>query len=866
MSLQYDAYLHKLNLVYDIYKLDNNIKNLILLKYDMLCTSIASSTQDELIKPDIVEYGVICCKTVVKQMFLSKDIFDPSNCTLESLLRLYNKLNTGNINETVDAIYTTFRKKIESLGGIVTSLQSLDELSMALETIGISKIDDYSDEDYMDASQIIGLDAEDSALINSIFSSEEDDEQIESLDYTEDQEDYINDGFGDFMGVGGIEEDITNKEPEEQSEHEQDTTEETEEHEEPDEHKNYNETETTEDTQDTPDISVEQNTENEQDELTYEDDEDIDISLDDLGDLLGTEDNTNELLEDIGTTSDINLDDILVTSEDDSFDIESLIGNIDISDDEDDYDISIEPIGTEEPDKTETEENTESETTEQEETEQPEQEEQKKNPVDIRLSREIPVMTILKCISNNTWENPEETIKNYLLDYKYIELAFKNDFDYSSEMARDYETGLGKAIRVYGTLHYINSIGLLDNNRLSNLRNKLSERIVNESNKRVSALALGILIAYDNGDMPYDKLPNQAMLNRLAKVAYATTSERLIKKKEFKLEGELARLIDTYGVGGDPTVYRENSLMAYDVSNYSESKLDRKTFEKLDSGAIVLKPYKTQTVMAMKPEFATVVMPYGSTKDRLKLLYSRNGAKFLFEATWNIVLDTMSQSAGGDEKVQRVAIAGTEIIVNSSKVFLDNLYDSKTGVELKNIADLEKLLTRFNGIKQLVVEASLISLLVRKHIVETPNLHERILNVLDNIFNLNTSLYRLGIIDTCGSINEPIWYYRNGLEESSDTIIKQLRFESIKPDIEAVCAMSSPLLHMKSRSYIHRFFDTTMSDSSTAGYILSKLRDQDMSIKAMYSKSKSASVTKFIGNTKRSVKGITNIVKKKGQT
>ena len=155
--------------------------------------------------------------------------------------------------------------------------------------------------------------------------------------------------------------------------------------------------------------------------------------------------------------------------------------------------------------------------------------------------------------------------------------------------------------------------------------------------------------------------------------------------------------------------------------------------------------------------------------------------------------------------------------------------------------------------------------MVRKHIVDIPNLKERILSVLYNIFEINESLYRLGVIDTAGSINEPVWYYRNGLEESNDAIIKQLRFESIKLDIEAVCAMSSPLLHMKSKSYIHRFFDTAMTDASTAGYILSKLRDQDGSIRAMYSKSKSASMTKLVGNAKHSVKGVTNLFKKKGK-
>ena len=223
----------------------------------------------------------------------------------------------------------------------------------------------------------------------------------------------------------------------------------------------------------------------------------------------------------------------------------------------------------------------------------------------------------------------------------------------------------------------------------------------------------------------------------------------------------------------------------------------------------------------------------------------------------------MSKSAGGDANVQRVAIAGTEIIVNNSKVFLDNLFDDRSGVELNSIADIEKLLMRFGEIKQLVVEASLIAIIVRKHIIDIPNLEERIINVLSSIFKLSNSLYRLGVIDTCGSINEPVWYYRNGLDESHDAIIKQLRFESIKPDIEAVCAMSSPLLHMKSRSYIHRFFDTAMSDSSTSMYILGKLRDQDISIKEMYNKSRSAAMTKLMGNTKRGVKNLTNKEKKK---
>lgn len=851
MSMQYDAYLHKLNLVYDIYKMDANIKNLILLKYDMLCTAIASSTQDELIKPDIVEYGTICCKSVVKQLLLSKDVFDPNNCTLESLLALYNKLNTGNINETIDEMYKAFSTKIKSLGGIVTPIQNLDELNLALETIGISKADNYGDEDYLDDSQIIGLDDNDSALLSSIFSdSSSGDESIEADNIT-DVDDYTNDGFGDISTLDGtIQDNYTNIENDAE-----DTVEEF-----------VDETEDEFDTADSEDETSEL-VEEEPDELAallMGEDTDISEELDDnnnYDDISIDIDSSDSYEDNDDFTFDFG-DTIGEDSAEENKEIEALLNNIDVDDtDTNNYDdIVIEKIS----DDTEEYHKVSLEKSEIEITETVEP--PKKTQVDIRLSREIPVMTFIKCITNNTWEKPAETIANYLSDFKYNELAFKNGFDYSKEMAKDHENGLAKAIRVYGTLHYLETTGLLENSRMTNLRNKLSERIVKESSKRVSAFALGILIAYDNGEMPYDKIPNQAMLNRFAKMAFAVTSERLVKKKQqFKLEGELARLINTYGIGGDPTVYRENSMMAYDVSNYSESKLDRKTFERLPSGSYVLKPYKTQTVMAMKPDTVTLVQPYESPRDRIKLLYSRNGAQFLYEITWQNILDTMSNVAGGDENVQRVAIAGTEIIVNNNILFLDNLYDDKSGVELTCIADIEKLLKRFSGLKQLVVEASLISVMVRKHIVDIPNLKERILSVLYNIFEINESLYRLGVIDTAGSINEPVWYYRNGLEESNDAIIKQLRFESIKLDIEAVCAMSSPLLHMKSKSYIHRFFDTAMTDASTAGYILSKLRDQDGSIRAMYSKSKSASMTKLVGNAKHSVKGVTNLFKKKGK-
>lgn len=854
MSLQYNAYLHRLNLVYDIYKLSPDVKNLILLKYDMLCTSIASSTQDELIKSDIVEYGTICCKSVVKQMLLSKDIFDPNNCTLEALLELYNKLNTGNINETVDEIYKAFSAKIKSLGGLVTPIQNLDELNKALETIGISKTDAYSDEDYMDDSQIIGLDDEDSALLNSIFSdTAQTDAEVGYLDEEDsDYEQSANDGFGD---ADEIYEDDTDSENEngDMLSFSTDTNE-------FDEPEGFEDEEPEVETEEElVDIAKAEDTESielldlpEIDESDIEDYDDIDLVIND------SEDSSNIDIDkfnfDFGETEE--------SSEQEDSALEELINSIDIDEsDSGDY-TDIDIINPDDEDNTESVDSVEDGDTENVEPEEV-KEEPTRTKIDVRLPREIPVMTMLKCINNETWEKPEETIHNYLTDFKYVEQAFKNEFDYSSEMAKDYEIGLAKAIRVYGTLHYVNSIGMLESNRLDNLKNKLSERIVNESNKKASASALGILIAYDNGDMPYDRIPNQALLNRFAKMAFASTSESLIKKKEFKLEGELARLINTYGIGGDPTVYRENSSMAYDESNYTESKIERKTFEKLPSGSYVLKPYKTQTVMAMKPEFATLILPYEAPRDRIKLLYSRNGAKFLYETTWETILDTMSNVAGGDEAVQRVAIAGTEIIVNNSKLFLDNLYDDRSGVDLNAITDIEKLLTRFSGLKQLVVEASLISVIVRKHIVDIPNLHERIVSVLTNIFNLSPSLYRLGVIDTAGSINEPVWYYRNGLEESRYAIIKQLRFESIKLDIEAICAMNSPLLHMKSRSYVHRFFDTTMSDASTANYIFGKLRDQDPSLREMYSKSKSASMTKIIGNTKRGVKGLTGFLKKK---
>ena len=850
MSLQYDAYLNKLNLVYDIYKMDASVKNLIMLKYDMLCTSIMSSSQDEIIKPDIVEYGTICCKTVVKQMLLSKDTFDPNNCTLEALLSLYNKLNTGNINETVDEIYKTFSDKIKSLGGLVTPIQNLDELRTALETMGISQIENYTDDDYMDDNQIIGLDADDSALLNSIFS----DNQGDDIDTPDEQSEYTGEIFDAQDGFNGttIEDNnftVENIEPDIQEEYTDETGE----------------------------------------EDFIEEDEDPIFDTKPADEIIETDNNaTDELLEYDNAESDESVsDEIIALIGDDELESDNTVISVENTDDIFNIDIDIEEDDTEIDDELdglldsveddETEENTyediEIKSIEPEEenadskdnTDEPTEEEAepKKKQVDIRLLKEIPVMAIVKCLNNNTWEKPDETIKNYLNDYKYVELAFKNEFDYSSEMVKDYTNGLAKAVRVFGTLHYLNSIGMLEDNRFDNLKKKLSDRIVSESNKRVSAFALGIILAYDDGEIPYDKLPNQAMLNRLAKAAYAKTSERLIKNKKFKLEGELARLIETYGIGGDPTVYRENSMMAYDESNFSEAKIERKTFEKLPNGATILKPYKTQTVMAMKPELATIVQPYESPRDRLKLLYSRNGAQFLFEITWDLVLDSMSKSAGGDANVQRVAIAGTEIIVNNSKVFLDNLFDDRSGVELNSIADIEKLLMRFGEIKQLVVEASLIAIIVRKHIIDIPNLEERIINVLSSIFKLSNSLYRLGVIDTCGSINEPVWYYRNGLDESHDAIIKQLRFESIKPDIEAVCAMSSPLLHMKSRSYIHRFFDTAMSDSSTSMYILGKLRDQDISIKEMYNKSRSAAMTKLMGNTKRGVKNLTNIVKKK---
>lgn len=446
----------------------------------------------------------------------------------------------------------------------------------------------------------------------------------------------------------------------------------------------------------------------------------------------------------------------------------------------------------------------------------------KKNEINLetqrqqKIKREIAQMRFMTTKQLYKAKLEPESLDKYIERYLYKN-GTQCNFDYTIRDTHS-NNGLHMMCYLYGNIAWIennsekNGYDSISCNNIYNVViDSLSANIERKTSRKSksSAVALGLLNCYKSGELDYDEVPSDEMINNFIEKYNESdnrfTQQNIDNKSSDNYNEESFNNYNNFddSFNSDASKYYNsiNNPASYMEDNFPSQP----SFTYDNKGEVIIEPRQVQNVMLLNTEsYSNIDNPKYHTIERFKkkLFESRNGTAYEFKKRWDLVLKAIHRLFPNASMVTRLSIMGTQITVNGKLILIDDILGGDYDIRLEDIVCIRSTFKKFPFIQYLILD----NLATQKLILEYGD------NAMGiwRIFKENKPLKTIGLIPSCNG--QPVNYNREDFaqkpEQIASALDKQLSHEKFNMQMEQAFAFKNPRLHEKSPGYINNVWNT----------------------------------------------------------
>lgn len=383
-----------------------------------------------------------------------------------------------------------------------------------------------------------------------------------------------------------------------------------------------------------------------------------------------------------------------------------------------------------------------------------------------------------------------------------------------------------------GNFHYLALNGVTGTTNLQTYMSNL-EMLIKSGELTVGQLStlttiVGLLHAYSNRTLDYDKIPNVKEVIKWAKkygpkienpTPETATSTGFTKEQTFENAETIGNQPEQTGQAEQTTI-REEQRQFTSTEQFNENSLDGESLEEFGSpaesvttpivdvpfgatmnvgndGTIQLTaPRASQEVLRMRDDQLLRINPKATSvldKFRKRLYENSRGTAWEFSKLWDIVLKSIEDIFPNKSMVTRIKIQGDTLLVNNTRnIPLTNILGGHYEVRMVDIVSFRALFKQFKFIEILMFDESLLRIVMNEYGASADGIWA--------MFQSCRSLRSVGVLKE--GTNTPVMYRRESMNEQANDIDDDFKEAKFKADLESRMARHNPNLGEKSPGYI----------------------------------------------------------------